>query len=60
MNINIRYFPFGRYRFQDVKIVAIQDPQYVLWWEKNVVNEELSNEIISLANKIYTKTKLNK
>ena len=50
MNINIRYFPFGRYRFQDVRQVAIHNPRYVIWWDKNVQDEELHYEIISLAN----------
>ena len=57
MNINIRYFPFGRYKFQDVRQVAIHNPRYIIWWERNVIDEELSNETIALANEIISQTK---
>ena len=55
MNINIRYFPFGRYRDQDVRVVAIHNPRYVIWWSRNIIDEELSNDVISLANKTLGK-----
>lgn len=60
LNTNIRYFPFGRYKFQEVRQVAIHNPRYIIWWDKNVQDEELSNEIISLANKYILNTKVNR
>lgn len=53
--ININKFPFGKYCGETVKLVVNRNPEYVIWFARNVKRYKIDEKIVSQASLIISK-----